>query len=232
MRRKNKKKLSSLFSILTLPFFQGFFSKETDFYLCQFLSNFLRYSFSNFPSFHPYSNFSIFLSSNFPLLNSLFSAILILSYLLTFAFICPSNFSNTFFAFSKFSFFFQMFCSAINSFHHTRYQFTPLIFLLFNIFSTFHFLTSFISICFLFSFLCPPTYSLYYTIQLIFTTRQILIEVGSYTLTILVDTTSSIVYGPIYRFTNFLTGLSLNTKSLVLSNTLSLFFQSSVSFLL
>ena len=171
MRRKNKKKLSSLFSILTLPFFQSFFSKETDFHLCQFLSNFLRYSFSNFPLFHLYSNFSIFLSSNFPLLNSLSSAILVLSYLLTFVFIHPSNSSNVFFAFSKFSFFFQISCSAINSFYHTRYWFTPLIFLLFNIFSTFHFLTPSISICFPFSFLCPPTCSLYCTIQLTFTTR-------------------------------------------------------------
>ena len=92
-------------------------------------------------------------------------------------------------------------------------------------------MTSSTSIGFPSSFFCPPTCSLYYTIQLTFTTRWILIMVGSHNLTTLVDTTSSIVYDPIYQSTNFLTSLSLNTKSLVLNNTLSPFFQSSVSFL-
>ena len=84
------------------------------------------------------------------------------------------------------------------------------------------FLTSF--------FFCPSTYSLYHTTWLIFTTRWILIEVGSCSLTALVNTTSSIIYGPTYQFTSFFTGLSLNTKSFVLNITLSSFFHSSTSF--
>ena len=81
------------------------------------------------------------------------------------------------------------------------------------------------------SFLCSPTCSLYYTIRLTFTTGWILIEVGSRNLTILVDTIFSIVYGLTYQSTSFLAGLSLNTKSLVLNNTLFFFFQTSLSFL-
>ena len=178
------KEPSPLLAILTLPFIQGYSSGETDFHLCQFLSNFLRYSSSNLLLFHLYNNFAIYFPSNSPLLNSLFSTISILSYLLTSTFICPSNFSNASFVFSKFSFFSHIFCSAINPFHHTRYLFTPLIFLLFNIFSTFYSSTPSISIGFLFLFLCPTTCSLYHTIQLTFTTRWILIEVGSHSLTI------------------------------------------------
>ena len=153
------------------------------------------------------------------------------SCLLTSAFIFLSNSSNTFLTFSKSSFFSQVSCSAINLFYRTKYFPTPLIFLLFNIFSISHSSTPSTSIGFLFSFFYPSTCSLYHTIRLTFTTKWILIEVGSHNLTALVDTTSSMVYGPIYRSTNFLTGLSLNTKSLVLNNTLSSFFQSSVSFL-
>ena len=159
-----RQKPSLLFVILTLPSLQGFFSRETDFHLCQFLSNFLRYSSSNLLLFHLYNNFAIYFPSNSPLLNSLFSTISILSYLLTSTFICPSNFSNASFVFSKFSFFSHIFCSAVNPFHHTRYLFTPFIFLLFNIFSTFYSSTSSISIGFSSSFLCLPTCSLYYTI--------------------------------------------------------------------
>ena len=47
---------------LTLPLLQGFSFRETAFHLCQFLSNFLKYSSSNLPSFHPYNIFAI----NFP----------------------------------------------------------------------------------------------------------------------------------------------------------------------
>ena len=93
-------------------------------------------------------------------------------------------------------------------------------------------MTPSIFIGFLFSFFCPSTCFLYRTIQLMFTTGWILIEVGSHNLTALVDTTSSIVYGPTYQSTSFLASLSLNTKSLVLNNTLSPFFYSLVSFLL
>ena len=76
------------------------------------------------------------------------------------------------------------------------------------------------------------TCSLYYTFWLIFTTRWIFIKVGSCNLTALVNITFSIVYRPTYQSTNFLAGHSLNTKSFILSITLSPFFQSSVFFLL
>ena len=133
MRRKNKKKTKSTFLDPDITPSQGFFSRETDFHLCQFLSNFLGYSSSNFPSSYLYSNFTIYLPSN-----SLSSTISVLSYLLTSAFIHSLNSSNAFFAFSKFSFFSHMSCFAVNPFHCTKYLSTPLIFLLFNIFSTFY----------------------------------------------------------------------------------------------
>ena len=48
--------------ILSLP--QGFFSRKTDFHLHLFFSNFLKYSFSNFPLSQPYSNFAVYLPSS------------------------------------------------------------------------------------------------------------------------------------------------------------------------
>ena len=158
------KEPSLLLAILTLPFLQGYSSGETDFHLHQFLFNFLRYSSSNLPSSHPYSNFAVYLPNNSFLLNSLFSTISILSCLLTSAFIHSSNSFNASFVFSKFFLFSHMFCSTVNPFHCIRYLSTPLIFLLFNIFSISHSLTPSISIGFPSSFLCPPTCSLYYTI--------------------------------------------------------------------
>ena len=154
------KEPSLLLVILILLFLQSFPSGETDFHLCQFLSNFLRYSSSNLLLSYLYSNFAIYLPNNSSLLNSLSSTISILSYLLTSAFICPLNSSNASFVFSKFSLFSHVSCSTVNSFHHTRYLSTPCIFLLFNIFS----LTPSISIGFPSSFLCLSTCSLYCTI--------------------------------------------------------------------
>ena len=143
----------------------------------------------------------------------------------------PSNLSTNFFAFSKFSFFSQVSYSAVNPFYLTKYLSTPFIFLLFKIFSTSHSSTSFTSIGFTSFFFYPSTCSLYCTTQLIFTTRWILIKIGSHNLTILVDTTSSIMYRLIYWSTSFFASLSLNTKSFVLNITLSLFFYSLLSFL-
>ena len=205
MREENRKISSPLLLFLTLPPLQDFSSGETDFHFRQFLSNFLRYSSSNFPSSHSYSIFAINFPGNSPLLKSFSSAISSFSCLLTSVFILPSNSSNTSLVFPKSSFLSQVSCSAVNPFHHTKYLSTSLIFLLFNIFSISHSLTPSISIGFPSSFFCPSTCSLYHTIQLTFTTRWILIEVGSCNLTALVDTTSSIVYGPMYRSTNFLT---------------------------
>ena len=166
-----------------------------------------------------------------PLLKSLSSTISIFSCFLISAFILPSNSFKASPAFFRFSFLSYVSPFTMNPFYHTMYFSTPLIFFLFKILSTSHSLAPSTSIGFPSSFFCPFTCSLYHTIQLTFTTGCILIEVGSYSLTAFDETTSSISYGPTYFSVNFLTGLSLNTKSLVLSKTLSPFFQSSVSLL-
>ena len=90
-------KLSLLSVILILPPLQGFSSRETDFHL---LSNFLRYSASNFLLFHPYSNLAIYFPGSLLLLYSS------LSCRLTSTFNLPLNSSTNFFVFSK-SFFFS-----------------------------------------------------------------------------------------------------------------------------
>ena len=148
MRKEKQKKLSLLLVILTLPHLQGFSFRETDFHFCQFLSNFLKYSSSNFLSSHPYNIFAVYFPSNSSLLKSFFSTISSFSCLLTSTSILPSNSSNAFFAFSKSSLFSHVSCSAVNPFHCTKYLSTPLIFLLFNIFSTSYSLTPSTSIGF------------------------------------------------------------------------------------
>ena len=148
---------------MTLPPLQGFSSRKTDFHFHQFLSNFLRYSFSNLLSSYPYKIFTVYFPGNSPLLKS-FSSIL-------------SDFSCLLF---QHSFFPQIppllplhfldlplshvLCSTVNPFHHTKYFSTPLIFLLFKIFSTSYSLTSLTSIGFASSLFCPSTCSLYCTI--------------------------------------------------------------------
>ena len=156
--------LSLLLLFLTLPSLQGFSSRETSFHFRQFLSNFLKYSSSNFLLSHPYSIFAINFPGNSTLLKTFFSAISKFFYLLTFVFILLSNFSNTSLVFPKSFLLFQVSCSTINPFYHTKYLFTPLIFLLFNIFSIFHSLTPSISIGFPSSFFCLSTCFLYCTI--------------------------------------------------------------------
>ena len=148
--------LSPLSSFLTLPSLQGFSFGETDFHFCQFLSNFLKYSFSNFPSFHLYNIFAINFPGNSPLLKSFSSAISNFSCFLTSAFILPSNSSNTSLVFPKSSLLSQVSYSAVNLFYRTKYLFTPLIFLLFNIFSISHSLAPFISMVVLLLFSVPP----------------------------------------------------------------------------
>ena len=162
--RKNRKILSPLLSFLILPPLQGFSSEETDFHFCQFLSNFLKYSSSNFSLFYPYSIFAINFPGNFSFLKSFASAISSLSCLLTSAFILSSNSSNTSLAFPRSFFLSQVSYSTVNPFYRTRYLSTPLIFLLFNIFSISHSSTPSISIGFPSSFFCPSTCSLYHTI--------------------------------------------------------------------
>ena len=116
------------------------------------------------------------------------------SYHLISAFILPSNSATTSFVFPKFFFLSHVSCSTVNPFHHTKYLTTSLIFLLFKIFSISHSFTLSTFTGFASSIFCPPTCSLYCTIQLIFTTRWILIEVGNCSLTALVDITSSQYY--------------------------------------
>ena len=121
-------------SILTLPSFQDFSSRETDFHFCQFFFNFLKYFFSNFSLFHLYNIFTIYFSGNSSLLKSLLSAISNFSYCPTSVFNILSNFATTFFTFSKSFSFSQILYSTVNPFHHTKYFTTPLTFLFFSIF--------------------------------------------------------------------------------------------------
>ena len=175
------------------------------FHLFQFFSSFFRYSFLNFLLFYLYNHFTIYFLSNSILLNSSalgfhfgFHFFSTLSYFLTFISNFPSNSFTNSFTFPKSSSFSYISLSAVNPFHYTKYLSTPCIFLLFNIFLTSYSSTPFISIGLVSSFFCPSTCSLYHTILLTFTTGWILIEVGSCSLTTLVDTTSSIVYEPMY----------------------------------
>ena len=97
-----------MFLILTPSSLQGFSSRETDFHLCQHLSNFFKYSSSNFLSSHPNNNFAVYFPSSSLLLNSsafgfnlIFYLSSISSYLLTFTPILPSNLLTNSLAFSK-----------------------------------------------------------------------------------------------------------------------------------
>ena len=171
MRKENRKILSLLLSFLTLTPPQGFSSGETDFHFCQFLSNFLKYSFLNFLLFYSYNIFVVNFPGNSPLLKSLSSTISSFSCLLTSVFILSSNSASISFMCPKFSFFSYILYSTVNPFYLTRYFSIPLIFLLFRISSTSYSSTPSTLTCFPSSFLYPSTYSLYRTIQLTFTTR-------------------------------------------------------------
>ena len=219
-----RKELSPLLATLTLPPLQGFSSRETDFHLCQFLSNFLRYSVLNFLSSHPYSIFAVYLPGNSILLNSsalwsnpLFCFWFTFSCFLISVLILSSNSSTNSFAFFRSSSLSHVSPSAVNPFHHTRYFSTPFIFFLFKILSTSHSSTPLTSTGFPSSLFCPFICSLYCTTWLTLTTGWILIELDSHSFTTFDDTTSSTSYGPTYLFTNLHTSLSLNTKSFVLS---------------
>ena len=115
--------------------------------------------------------FIIYFSGNSLLLKSLFSTIFNFSYFLTFVFSFLLNSTTTSFVFFKSFFFSHKLYSTVNSFYHTKYFTTPLTFLLFKTFSTFYYLTPFTSTSFAFSIFCLFTCSLYYIIQLMFTTR-------------------------------------------------------------
>ena len=217
IKRKKRKKV-----IKSTVFNSGITSSS------RFLSNFLKYSFSNFLLFYLYNIFAIYFSGNSPLFKSFSSAISSFSCYLTSVLNLFSNSTIIFFIFFKSSSLSYILFSTVNPFYYTKYFITPLIFL-FRIFLTSYSLTLSTSTDFNSSTFCPPTYFLYYAIQLTFMTRQILIEVGSCDLTILIDTTSSIIYEPIYQSTSFSAGLFLNTKSFILNIILSSFFYFSAS---
>ena len=178
MRKKYKKRPSPLFLILILFPPQGFSEGETDFYLYQFFSNFLKYSSSNFLSSQPYSNFAIYFPGSSLLLYFSALGFFFISFL-TFTFFChltstfnlPLNSSTNSFTFSKSFPFSQVSFSTINPFQHTKYLSTPYIFFLFNIFSISYSSAPSTSIGFPSYFFCHFTCSLYCTTWLIFTTR-------------------------------------------------------------
>ena len=95
---------------------------------------------------------------------------------------CQYSFSNSLtasFAFSRFSFSFQVSDSAVNPFHHTKYLFFPLIYCLFRILSTFHSFSPSITTGVGCSLLCSSTWPIYYCILLTSTTKYILIVASS-----------------------------------------------------
>jgi len=146
---------------MTLPPLQDFFSRETDFYFHQFLSNFFKYSTSNFPSSHLYNIFAMYFHSNSLLLKFFSSTISDFFCCLTSASSLSLNLATTSFPFPRFSFFSQVSSSIVNSFYHTKYFATFLIFLLFKVFSIFHSSTLFTSTSFTSSIFCSLTYFLY-----------------------------------------------------------------------
>ena len=134
--------------ILTLPTSQGSASRETCppllFHLVQFLFNFFKYSFLNFPLFYPSKIFTIYFPSNSLLINTSASrfnslsfsfSFLFSTHLISFFLISCSNFSTNFIAFPKFSNSSYIFSSAVYPFHLTKYFSFPLTSHLLNIFS-------------------------------------------------------------------------------------------------
>ena len=157
------------------------------FHFFQFLSSLFKYSYSNLRSSHTYNTFAIYFPGSSILLYSPFPSSSISRLTTT----SPrSNSSISFSAFYKFSFLSQVSPSAVNPFHRIKYFSTPLIFFLFNIFSTSHSSTPSTSISFPSSFFCPFIRSLYLIIRLTFTTGWILIKLGNCNFTTFDDTTS------------------------------------------
>ncbi len=154
--------------------------------------------FLNFLSSHPYNIFTVYFPGNSPHLKFFSSAKSNFSCLLTSTFILFSSSTTNSFVFSKSFSFSQLSCSTMNPFHYTRYFIISLIFLLFKIFSTFHSLTPSTSTGFTSSFFYPSTWSLYCTTLLTFTTRCILIKVGSYNFDCIGRNYFSMIYGLTY----------------------------------
>ena len=157
------------------------------FYCLQFLSSLAQYSLLYLLSNHPNSFLAVDHPSNSPLLKvpSSISCLLMSSISCQYSFSYSSIASFVFFRFSLPS---QMSDFVVNPFHHTKYLSFPLTHHLFSILLTFH--SSFPSImtrasC---SFFCPLTCPTYLCILLVFTTRCILIVLGSSNSTVFADT--------------------------------------------
>ena len=157
------------------------------FHYLQFLSNLVQYSSSYLLSDQPNS----FLTVNHPGSSSLLNVLFFFFCFLTssisywYSFL---NSSTAFFAFSKFSFPFQVSDLAINPFYYTKYLSFSLICYLFRILLIFHFFSLLITTgasCF---FLCPSTCPMYFHILLTFTTGCILIVLGNSNSTAFTDT--------------------------------------------
>ena len=156
------------------------------FHCLQFLSNLAQYSLLYLLSDQPNS----FLAVNFPGSSSFLNILSFLFCLLTSSISCQYSFLNsstTSFVFSRFSIPFQVSDSAVNPFHCTKYLSFPLTCYLFSILSTFHSFSPSIITGAGCSFLCPSTCPTYLCILLMFTTRCILIVLGSSNSTIFTD---------------------------------------------
>ena len=122
-------KISSSFFIYS--FFPSFL---LFFHLFQLLSNFFKYSSSNFLLSHPYNNFAIYFPGNSPLLNSSASRFNFISFPFfililhisssNLSFSNSSTFSIAFFKFSNPSY---VFSSTVYPFHFTKYFVFPLL---------------------------------------------------------------------------------------------------------
>ena len=100
---------------LKLLSLKGFSSREINFHLYQFFSNFLRYSLLNFLSFYPYNIFAIYFSGNSLFLKSCPLVSSNLSYLLTSILILSSKSVIVFFISSKSFFLSYMSCFIFHS---------------------------------------------------------------------------------------------------------------------
>ena len=146
--------------------------------LCSFLTSPISFqsSWLNLLSSHLYSVFAVYLPSNSPLWNFLWSSFL--AHLDTSLYSSLNLFTRSL-ALPKFFFGSQVSSSAVYPFYHTKYLSFSLNFFLFSIFSTLYSSSSLITTKRGHSFLWPSTWSLYIYTLLMFTTGCIFIVLGS-----------------------------------------------------
>ena len=188
------------------------------FHLFQFLSNFFKYSLLNFLSSYPYNNFAAYLSDNSSLLNSSASRFNFISFSF-FIFILHISFSNL--SFSNFSIFSVIFFKFSNFSYVFSFPVYPFYFTKYFVFSFLSCLSKISSTSYSFSpatstggsgiFFCSSTYSLYFTILLILTTRCIHNNTGNSNSTTFSNTIFLTIYGPINFSVNFFVALFINS---------------------